>query len=97
MYLLLADKFGQPIQWATFGIAIAVMVGVALVMAGLIILISRFCQVKEDPRIKEVEKHLAGANCGACGHPGCAGFAKALVEGKAILNSCGQTDKEKQI
>lgn len=94
---LLLFAFGRDIQWASFGIAIAIMVGVGLLMAGLIILISRFCQVKEDPRIKEVEKRLAGANCGACGHPGCAGFAKALVEGKASLNSCGQTDKEAQI
>lgn len=94
---LLLFAFGRDIQWASFGIAIAVMVGVALVMAGLIIFISRFCTVKEDPRIKEVEQRLAGANCGACGHPGCAGFAKALVEGKATLDSCGQTDKEAQI
>ena len=79
---LLADGIGRNIDWATFGIVVGIMSGVALVLALCIILISRFCQVKEDPRIKEVEQRLAGANCGACGHPGCAGFAKALVEGK---------------
>ena len=94
---LLADGIGRNIDWATFGIVVGIMSGVALVLALCIILISRFCQVKEDPRIKEVEQRLAGANCGACGHPGCAGFAKALVEGKATLDSCGQTNKEAQI
>ena len=94
---LLADGIGRNIDWATFGIVVGIMSGVALVLALCIILISRFCQVKEDPRIKEVEQRLAGANCGACGHPGCAGFAKALVEGKATLGSCGQTNKEAQI
>ncbi|MCX7727816.1 MAG: 4Fe-4S binding protein, partial [Chitinispirillaceae bacterium] len=28
------------------------------------------------------------ANCGACGYPGCSGFAKAVVEGKAEPNGC---------
>ncbi len=95
--LLLFAGIGRDIQWTTFGIAVAIMAGVALLMALCIILISRFCTVKEDPRIKEVEQRLAGANCGACGHPGCSGFAKALVEGTATLDSCGQTNKEAQI
>lgn len=97
MLMLFAEGIGRNIDWATFGIVVGIMAGVALVLALCIILISRFCQVKEDPRIKEVEQRLAGANCGACGHPGCAGFAKALVEGKASLSSCGQTDKQAQI
>ncbi len=88
---------GQDINWASFGIAIAIMVGVSLLMGVLILLISKFCQVKEDPRIGEIEKCLAGANCGACGFPGCAGFAKALVEGKASLSACGQTPTDKRI
>jgi len=44
--------------------------------------------VEVDPRIEEVEECLPGANCGACGYPGCAGFAKAVVEGKASPNGC---------
>ena len=88
---------GQAIQWDRFGIAIAIVVGVSLVLGALILLISKFCQVHEDPRIKEIEECLAGANCGACGHPGCAGFAKALVEGNATLASCGQTPADKRI
>ena len=46
---LLADGIGRNIDWATFGIVVGIMSGVALVLALCIILISRFCQVKEDP------------------------------------------------
>lgn len=88
---------GQDIQWASLGIAVAIVVGVALVLGVLILLISKFCQVKEDPRIKEIEGCLAGANCGACGYPGCSGFAKALVDGTAKLDACGQTPTDKRI
>ena len=88
---------GRQIQWASFGIAIAIVVGVSLVLGVLILVISKFCQVKEDPRIKEIEGCLAGANCGACGYPGCSGFAKALVDGTAKLDACGQTPTEKRV
>jgi len=44
--------------------------------------------VEVDPRIEEIESILPGANCGACGYPGCAGFAKAVVEGKASPDGC---------
>ena len=95
--LNLLSEIGRNIQWASFGIAIAIVIAVSLVLGVLILLISKFCQVKEDPRIKEIEGCLAGANCGACGYPGCSGFAKALIEGKATLGACGQTPKEKRI
>jgi len=36
--------------------------------------------VYEDPRIDEVEGLLPSANCGACGFPGCRGFADACVK-----------------
>ena len=81
---------GQAINWAGIAIAAAIVVIVSLVLGVMILLINKYTQVKEDPRIKEVEHCLAGANCGACGYPGCSGFAKALVEGKAKLDSCGR-------
>lgn len=39
--------------------------------------------VEEDNRVVRVAEMLPGVNCGACGYPGCAGFASALVEGEA--------------
>lgn len=44
--------------------------------------------VKEDPRVKLIEAALPGVNCGACGFPGCPAFAKAIAEGKAVLDGC---------
>lgn len=36
--------------------------------------------VKRDPRIEQVREVLAGANCGACGYPGCEQYAEAVVQ-----------------
>ncbi len=44
--------------------------------------------VPVDPRVEQVEDVLPGANCGACGYPGCSGFAKAVVEGEAPIAGC---------
>lgn len=50
--------------------------------------------VEVDPRELAALEVLPGANCGACGFPGCAGYAKALVAGTIDLNQCppGGTD-----
>ena len=88
---------GKPINWTTFGIAVAIICGVALLMGVCIMLISKLCAVEEDPRIAEVEGCLAGANCGACGFAGCSGFAKALVYGTASLDACGLTSAQGKI
>lgn len=44
--------------------------------------------VAVDERIPLVREALPGANCGACGFPGCDGFASAVVGGKAKTNGC---------
>ncbi|MBE0576638.1 MAG: RnfABCDGE type electron transport complex subunit B [Desulfuromonadales bacterium] len=44
--------------------------------------------VEVDPRELAAMEVLPGANCGACGFPGCAGYAKALVAGTADINQC---------
>ena len=44
--------------------------------------------VEVDPRELAALEVLPGANCGACGFPGCAGYAKALVAGSIDLNQC---------
>lgn len=35
--------------------------------------------VKEDNRVTDVTNLLPGYNCGACGKPGCSGFAEAII------------------
>lgn len=44
--------------------------------------------VKADPKEKIIEAVLPGANCGACGLPGCAAFAKSVSQGSAPIDGC---------
>lgn len=41
-----------------------------------------------DPKVEEIEGVLPGANCGACGYPGCTGYAKAVVAENIACNLC---------
>ena len=51
-------------------------------------------RVEKDDRIEQITELLAGANCGGCGYPGCAGFAEALCAGKAGLSDCPGTKED---
>jgi electron transport complex protein RnfB len=55
---------------------------------------ARRLAVEKDERIALIIDVLPGANCGGCGYPGCAGFASALVEGKADPNDCSPGGSE---
>ena len=57
------------------------LLGLGFSAAVILSVASRLLYVKEDPRIREVERVLPGANCGGCGLPGCSAAAKAIVEG----------------
>jgi Na+-translocating ferredoxin:NAD+ oxidoreductase RNF subunit RnfB len=48
-------------------------------LAILLYVVAQRFRVDEDPRIDVTEGMLPGANCGACGYPGCRGMADALV------------------
>ncbi|GAB6188348.1 hypothetical protein JCM30566_00870 [Marinitoga arctica] len=45
-------------------------------------------EVKEDLRVVFAENLLPGINCGACGYPGCSGFAKGFVNGDVKPDGC---------
>lgn len=47
--------------------------------ATILYFIGQKFKVYEDPRIEPVQDALPGANCGACGFPGCNAFASACV------------------
>lgn len=49
---------------------------------------SKKFHVDRDPRVDSVEEALVGTNCGACGYPGCAGAAEAVVKGDADVHVC---------
>ncbi|MDD5246506.1 MAG: RnfABCDGE type electron transport complex subunit B [Candidatus Omnitrophica bacterium] len=54
---------------------------------GLAFASKKFCVVT-DPRLEKVYNKLPGANCGACGSPGCMGFAEGLIHGSCSVNGC---------
>ncbi len=68
--------------------SVAVLAGIGLVFAAFIALAYRTLRVYEDPRIDGVTALLPGANCGACGFPGCRGFAEQAVAGKVKPAQC---------
>jgi Na+-translocating ferredoxin:NAD+ oxidoreductase RNF subunit RnfB/uncharacterized membrane protein len=49
---------------------------------------ARVFHVEVDPRVEQVEDILPGANCGACGQPGCSGYAQAVVAGTSEITMC---------
>lgn len=61
--------------------------GIGLLAAVILTLASRFMGVKANETEKEVLEALPGVNCGACGYPGCEGYAKALAEGKTTATN----------
>jgi len=62
--------------------SLGLIFGVGLAIA------SKKLAVQIDPKLDQVQHLLPGANCGACGNPGCFGFAENLLAGKSTLESC---------
>ena len=68
--------------------ALLVMGGLGLIFGVGLAIASKIFAVYKDPRVEKIEDILPGANCGACGAPGCAGFAEGVVEGKYNVAGC---------
>jgi len=75
-------------DWAIVIKALAALGGAGLLIAVLLLIASIKLEVKVDEREAAVRAVLPGANCGACGFPGCDGYAAAVASGKAPLNRC---------
>ena len=73
-----------------------------VIIVGVLAAIFAFClsflgeklAIDRDARIDEIERNLAGANCGACGLAGCSAFAEALFKGEVKLSKCNVTSAE---
>lgn len=48
--------------------------------------------VPKEPKLNAVLEELPGINCGACGYPGCAGLAQAIVEKGVTPSTCSVVD-----
>lgn len=62
--------------------------GMSLLFGTGLALASKKIGVETDPREEEVQEALPGVNCGACGYPGCDGFAAAVIAGNAPVTGC---------
>lgn len=72
----------------TLIIAPGIMGGLGLFFGAILAIAYRFLRVASDPRIEQVNDMLPGSNCGACGEPGCAGFAEKIVAGDLQPSRC---------
>lgn len=68
--------------------AVVSLGGLGLVFGAGLAVASKAFAVEVDPKVEQVRAALPGANCGACGFPGCDGFANAVASGKAPVNGC---------
>ncbi|MCL2831822.1 MAG: RnfABCDGE type electron transport complex subunit B [Treponema sp.] len=67
---------------AVFALVLAFILGLALGF------FKQFFEVAEDPLVSEIRAVLPGANCGACGFPGCDGYASAIAAKKTGISGC---------
>jgi len=68
--------------------AVLCLAGLGVVFGIILGVAAKKFAVEVDPRVEELMKVMPGANCGACGLPGCGGFAEALVEGTVKPSAC---------
>ncbi|MCP4702260.1 MAG: RnfABCDGE type electron transport complex subunit B [Gammaproteobacteria bacterium] len=71
-----------------FLLAPGIMAGLGLFFGLILAVAHKFLRVQVDPRIEKTEDLLPGSNCGACGEPGCSGFAEKLVQGQQQPSGC---------
>ena len=63
-------------------LAVIIVAILGLVLGLLLAIASIVMAVPVDEKAVAIEEVLAGANCGACGYSGCAGYAAALAAGE---------------
>jgi electron transport complex protein RnfB len=68
--------------------AITVLAVLGGAFGAILAIASKKLAVETDPRVDAIVEALPGANCGACGYPGCAGLANAIVNDGAPINAC---------
>lgn len=62
--------------------------GMSLLFGAGLAFASKKFAVEVDQREIDIREILPGANCGACGYPGCDGYAAAVAAGQAPATDC---------
>ncbi len=75
-------------------IPIIIVGGLGLIYGLVLAFASKKFYVAVDPKIDKILEVLPGANCGACGLPGCAGYAEAIVNENKAINLCAPGGEE---
>ena len=68
-------------------LAVAVVAGIGLIAGVGLAVAAIVMHVPVDELVEKLTGALPGANCGACGYPGCEGYAEAIAAGTAV-NLC---------
>jgi len=79
----LAASMGSQI-----GLPVLILGVMGLVFGLVLAFAAKVFEVKIDPRVEAITAALPGANCGACGKAGCAGYADSIVNSNAPMNLC---------
>ena len=69
-------------------LAVIVVAVIGLILGLLLAIASVVMAVPVDEKAAAIEEVLPGANCGACGFPGCDGLADVIANGSASINAC---------
>ena len=77
--------------------ALAVMIGLVIILTTILWIAHRILHVDEDVRIDVVEQALPNSNCGACGFAGCRQFAEAILSGGAQPGQCTVSTEAQQL
>ncbi|HNQ97065.1 MAG TPA: RnfABCDGE type electron transport complex subunit B [Treponemataceae bacterium] len=72
----------------TLLLTLIVSLGLASLLGFLLGVFKKVFHVDVDPLVSAVREALPGANCGACGYPGCDGLAQAIAAGDAAPTAC---------
>ena len=69
-------------------IAILVLGVLGLIFGIGLAIASKKLAIVTNLKLEQVQHLLPGSNCGACGNPGCFGFAESLLSGKSVVEGC---------
>jgi electron transport complex protein RnfB len=74
-------------------IAVIALAAFGLIASLILAFAARVFAVETDPRAEEIEEALPGANCGACGLPGCLELSRRIASGEADIDACPAADE----
>ena len=60
---------------------------IGIIIAVILSIASKLMAVETDERVTKILQALPGSNCGACGFPGCSGYAQALISSQGLKSN----------